>query len=102
MPADRKSMSFGVISGAIGEAVIMALSTAAHCVFAWSMLVCSVLSAASICACSVLSQKPEMLIELSLPLVKVDGLLLAIKGEKAQEEIVAAERALPSAHRRQT
>ena len=29
-----------------------------------------------------------------LPLVKVDGLLLAIKGEKAQEEIVAAERAL--------
>jgi 16S rRNA (guanine527-N7)-methyltransferase len=34
------------------------------------------------------------LIELSLPLVKVDGLLLAIKGEKAQEEIVAAERAL--------
>jgi len=34
------------------------------------------------------------LIELALPLVRVDGLLLAIKGERAAEEIIAAERAL--------
>jgi 16S rRNA (guanine527-N7)-methyltransferase len=34
------------------------------------------------------------LIELALPLVKVDGLLLAIKGEKAPDEIEEAARAL--------
>jgi 16S rRNA (guanine527-N7)-methyltransferase len=34
------------------------------------------------------------LVELALPLIKVDGLLLAIKGEKAPEEIVEAARAL--------
>jgi 16S rRNA (guanine527-N7)-methyltransferase len=34
------------------------------------------------------------LVELSLPLVKIDGLLLAIKGEKAPDEIVEAARAL--------
>ena len=34
------------------------------------------------------------LVELALPLVKIDGLLLAIKGEKAPEEIEEAARAL--------
>ena len=34
------------------------------------------------------------LVELALPLVRVDGLLLAIKGEKAAEAIAAAQRAL--------
>ena len=38
------------------------------------------------------------LVELALPLVRVDGLLLAIKGEKAAEEIAAAERALKELH----
>ena len=38
------------------------------------------------------------LVELAMPLVRVDGLLLAIKGEKAAEEIAAAERALAELH----
>lgn len=38
------------------------------------------------------------LVELSLPLVRVDGWLLAIKGEKAPDEILAAERALAELH----
>lgn len=38
------------------------------------------------------------LVELSLPMLRVDGWLLAIKGEKAPEEIVAAERALHELH----
>lgn len=38
------------------------------------------------------------LIELAVPLLKVDGLLLAIKGEKAPEEVAAAERALKELH----
>jgi 16S rRNA (guanine527-N7)-methyltransferase len=38
------------------------------------------------------------LVELALPLIKVDGLLLAIKGERAQEEIVEAARALQELH----
>jgi 16S rRNA (guanine527-N7)-methyltransferase len=38
------------------------------------------------------------LVELSLPLVKVDGWLLAIKGEKAPDEIAAAARALQELH----
>ncbi len=38
------------------------------------------------------------LVELAVPLLKVDGLLLAIKGEKAPEEIAAAERALHELH----
>jgi 16S rRNA (guanine527-N7)-methyltransferase len=38
------------------------------------------------------------LVELSLPLVKVDGLLLAIKGEKAPDEISEAARALKELH----
>lgn len=38
------------------------------------------------------------LVELAVPLLKVDGLLLAIKGEKAPEEIAAAARALKELH----
>ena len=38
------------------------------------------------------------LVELAVPLLKVDGLLLAIKGEKAPEEIAAATRALRELH----
>lgn len=38
------------------------------------------------------------LVELAVPLLKVDGLLLAIKGEKAPEEIAAATRALNELH----
>ena len=38
------------------------------------------------------------LVELSLPLVRVDGLLLAIKGEKAPDEIAEAARALQELH----
>jgi len=36
-----------------------------------------------------------MLIEMTLPLVKVGGVLLAMKGSRAAEELVAAQKAIP-------